>query len=395
MSLWLINAALALLVLLLLLRPLVTKPAKVSGRHGHRHLLASRLAEVEREHSVGLIDSDQHERARRETRESYGIRDDAPPREETSPATAKTVGVVVLFVLGAAGFYFKYSDGHQMLALERQARQIINEVNSVTVILQDYLRENPQDTESRLRLAETYYLVGNYSGAVAEYRRVEELDMLREDEQWLNYADAMLRAGEVEQTDAAVKTLDEMLGVSPDRRRVLFTLAFLHFEREEYTQAIGLWQRLLELLPADESAGVDAHLRDFITQAENRLAEEKNRNGAANGNTITVTVSLAPALRPAVAADDTVFVYARAIGGPSMPVAIKRLTAAELPAKVTLGDGDAMLANMSLGRFKQVEIVARVSKSGQALPAKGDLVGTASPVSVGESTLVEIGEVMN
>ena len=394
MSLWLINAALALLVLLLLLRPFVTRTTKTPGRHGHRHLLASRLAEIERECSVGLIDAGQRDRARQETEEFYRIGDDAPAREKTPLAAMKIAGVTTLFILVATGFYFQYSDGHRMLALDRQARQMIEEINSAIVMLQDHLEENPRDTGLRLRLADTYYLIGNYAEAVAEYRRVEELDTLQENEQWLSYADAMLRSGEIGQSDGVVGVLDKLLGADPDNQRALLVLASLHFEREEYAQAIGLWQRLLKLIPADES-GADAHLREVIARAEDRLTAKENRGVAKSAGAITITVSLAPELRSAAAPDDTVFVYARAIGGSPMPVAIKRLTVSGLPTTVTLADDDAMMESMSLGQFEQVEVVARVAKRGQAVPAKGDLVGTVSPVAVGGSVAVEIGEVVD
>ncbi len=396
MSLWLINTALALLVLLFLLKPLVTRPVRTPEGRDHQDLLASRLAELEREHSVGLIGSDQHDQARRETEAFYSIPKDASTGEKATLAGASIAGIVALSIAGAAGFYFKYSDGHRLLALETQAQQMIDEIASVTEMLRNRLEENPEDTELRLRLAETYHLIGNYAGAVVEYRRVEALGMLQENDQWLNYADALLRSGETGQTNTMVKALGEMLNADPDNQRTLFTLSFLRFEREEYTQAIELWQRLLALLPADES-GVDARLRlrDFIAEAENRLSAENGQGEATNGNTITVTVSLAPALRSAVAPNDTVFVYARAIGGPPMPVAIRRLTVAELPVQVTLGDSDAMMGNLTLGQLKQVEVVARVAKQGQAMPAKGDLIGTVSPVTVGGFAVVEIGELMD
>jgi cytochrome c-type biogenesis protein CcmH len=102
---------------------------------------------------------------------------------------------------------------------------------------------------------------------------------------------------------------------------------------------------------------------------------------ATSGATaIQVQVSLDPALKDKAAADDTVFIFARAVQGPRMPLAIVRKRVADLPVSVTLDDSLAMSPAMVLSKFSQVLVGARVSKTGQAMPASGDLQGQVSPV---------------
>jgi cytochrome c-type biogenesis protein CcmH len=96
---------------------------------------------------------------------------------------------------------------------------------------------------------------------------------------------------------------------------------------------------------------------------------------------VSVSVSLDPGLQAQVSPQDTLFVFARALQGPRMPLAIVRKRVADLPATVTLDDSQAMSPAMTLSKFDQVSIGARISKSGQAMPASGDLQGTSSPVS--------------
>ncbi|HKJ51213.1 MAG TPA: c-type cytochrome biogenesis protein CcmI, partial [Gammaproteobacteria bacterium] len=67
-----------------------------------------------------------------------------------------------------------------------------------------------------------------------------------------------------------------------------------------------------------------------------------------------------------------VFVYAKAMQGPPMPLAVKRLRLADLPAKLTLGDGDAMIPSMKLSSFDKVIVGARVSQSGNPIAQSGD-----------------------
>jgi cytochrome c-type biogenesis protein CcmH len=44
-----------------------------------------------------------------------------------------------------------------------------------------------------------------------------------------------------------------------------------------------------------------------------------------------------------------------------------------LPAKVTLTDAMAMTPAMTLSKFSKVDVVARISKTGNATPQAGDL----------------------
>ncbi|WP_315981225.1 c-type cytochrome biogenesis protein CcmI/CycH [Aliamphritea spongicola] len=58
------------------------------------------------------------------------------------------------------------------------------------------------------------------------------------------------------------------------------------------------------------------------------------------------------------------------------------MTVADLPANVILDDSLAMQPQMTLSSVDEVEIIARVSSSGELRPQAGDLTGTISPVAV-------------
>ena len=94
-------------------------------------------------------------------------------------------------------------------------------------------------------------------------------------------------------------------------------------------------------------------------------------------------MQLSPALAARVAPGDTVFIFARAAQGPRMPLAILRHKAGELPIRFTLDDSAAMAADLRLSKFAQVVVGARISRSGNATPQSGDLVGQAGPLATG------------
>jgi cytochrome c-type biogenesis protein CcmH len=102
--------------------------------------------------------------------------------------------------------------------------------------------------------------------------------------------------------------------------------------------------------------------------------------------TLTGSVELSPALASRVAAGDTLFVFARAAEGPRMPLAIVR-GSPKLPFAFTLDDSMAMSPQLKLSAFSQVVVGARVSRSGNATPQPGDLIGQSAAVPPGTSNL--------
>jgi cytochrome c-type biogenesis protein CcmH len=105
---------------------------------------------------------------------------------------------------------------------------------------------------------------------------------------------------------------------------------------------------------------------------------------------ITARISLASDLAAKVDPDESLFIYARAMEGPRMPLAAVRMKVRDLPATVELSDTQAMVPGMNLSRFKQVVVGARISKSGNAIAASGDLLGEVSPVEVDGDAVVEL-----
>ena len=105
---------------------------------------------------------------------------------------------------------------------------------------------------------------------------------------------------------------------------------------------------------------------------------------------ITVTVALDPALAAQAPQDATVFIYAKAVAGPPMPLAAQRVRVSDLPITLTLDDSMAMMPQMRLSAFPQVTVGARISRSGQGMPQSGDVEGEVSPVASSETDPVTV-----
>ena len=105
------------------------------------------------------------------------------------------------------------------------------------------------------------------------------------------------------------------------------------------------------------------------------------------GASLKVTVSLSPMLAKQAAPDDVVYVFARAVNGPRMPLAIVRAQVKDLPTTIVLEESQGMGQGMTLSSAPEVIVVARVSKSGMANAQNGDLEGTSAPIKKGAKSI--------
>ena len=132
------------------------------------------------------------------------------------------------------------------------------------------------------------------------------------------------------------------------------------------------WQRSAEAAPVADTATTPTAKKSTVHA----------------GASLKVAVSLSPAVAKQAAPDDVVYVFARAVNGPRMPLAIVRTQVKDLPATIVLEDSQGMGAGMmTLSNAPEVIVVARVSKSGMANAQNGDLEGMSAPVKKGTKSI--------
>jgi cytochrome c-type biogenesis protein CcmH len=153
------------------------------------------------------------------------------------------------------------------------------------------------------------------------------------------------------------------------------------FESQHFDQAVTYWTRLLAVLPPDDpSRGA---LEGGIKRASDKLVQSGGQPAdaqavAVQGARMKVRVALSASVQAKVQPGDSVFVFARAVSGPPAPLAVKRVTVADLPLEAELSDADAMMPQLKLSNFAEVQLVARVSRAGQ--PTAGEWVGRSQPL---------------
>ncbi|MCZ6889744.1 MAG: c-type cytochrome biogenesis protein CcmI, partial [Gammaproteobacteria bacterium] len=83
-----------------------------------------------------------------------------------------------------------------------------------------------------------------------------------------------------------------------------------------------------------------------------------------------------------------IFVIARAPDRPGPPLAVRRLTAGALPARVVLTDADAMVAGLGISGHADLEIVARAALGGSPTARAGDIESFVHATRIDGETIV-------
>jgi len=253
------------------------------------------------------------------------------------------------------------------------------------------LQEEPENAEGWFMLGRSYMSMGRYPEAAAAFKRVHDL-VGDEPAVMLRYADAlaMAQGGKI----APFELIQRALQIKPDDTTGLWLAGLGYEEQGQYEQAVQHWRKL-EMMMQDDPAALN-EVRNLIARAEQQLGRTVTvettpaKPAAVSSAALTVTVSLDAALQDKVSADDTVFIFARAMEGPPMPLAAVRKQVRDLPLTVTLDDSMAMMPQMKLSNFTDVTVGARISKSGAPRAQSGDLQGEISSVKTDNKSMIQL-----
>ena len=195
----------------------------------------------------------------------------------------------------------------------------------------------------------------------------------------LQYAEVLALANNKNMAGKPSELITKALALEPENLNALWLGGMMKAQQNDREGAIALWQKLKSLLPP---AAVEAkkEIETLLANMGNQTAPATSEPSSTQTNkvsevSIAIEVSLAPQLQASVNPGDTVFIYAQALSGPKMPLAIIRKQVSDLPLKVNLDDTLAMMPTMKLSNFAKVKLLARISKSGNAMTQPGDLLG--------------------
>ncbi|WP_105103843.1 c-type cytochrome biogenesis protein CcmI [Microbulbifer pacificus] len=352
----------------------------------HTALYREHLAELEASRASGVIDDVHYqslktELARKLLSEERGGYRTASARQG---GRGLLFGLALLLPFAAVGLYF-YWGSYSDLALYRDiAASQVGETDMVaeariTQRLRARTLSHPEDLTGRYVLAQRLLVSNDLQGAIGQYRYIVEREPQAANVR-AELAQALFFAGGSKMTPEVVGEVNAVLSEQPGNTTALGLAGIAAFEREDFAAARSHWQRALAQMPPGSSAA--QALSAGVARAEQALAKAGVQtdvpvsggvaDAGADENRIAVKVTLPEGVP--VAPDTPVFIYARTADSP-MPLAIVRLTAADLPAEVVLDESTAMMPGRSLKTVDQVQLVARLAVNGNARPAPGDWQG--------------------
>jgi cytochrome c-type biogenesis protein CcmH len=374
---WAVGAALAVVALLLLLRPLLfARPAKaLSRREANVSIHRDQLRELEADLAAGKIAQADYGRARAELEarllEDVAVPDEAPARRGAPGVTiglaaaVPTLAIVVYVAIGSPAALSPQADPHASVSAEQ--------IEAMVERLAAKMRESPEDADGWKLLGRSYSVLGRFNEAADAYAKAA-VRSPRDAQLLADFADTLAMARGQSLEGEPEKLVHRALEIDPDNMKALALAGTIEFNRRQFAAAAGYWKRMLaHVEPGTEDARViQSNINEALQMAGSPVPAEKTLQG---------TVSLSAKVQDKAAPDDTVFIYARAAEGPQMPLAVHRVKVRDLPAKFSLNDAMAMAPGMAISAHPRVIVTARISKSGQAAPQPGDLQGASAPVA--------------
>jgi len=303
---------------------------------------------------------------------------------------SRIVGAIaaVLVIGAAAGLYPLWSNWnwHAPAASPAAPKP---DILAMVAKLEQHMRDHPDDMQGWLMLGRSYVALNRSDDAVTAYDHAHRLGKNADAALGLGEALSMRAGGDI--TPEAAQLFEEALTLAPDNPKALLYGGFAAAIRGDKTLARSRWQALKDLHPPPQIVQMlDARIAELGPSGASGSAQAATAgtssspagtNTSAEGSApaeVAVNIQLAPALKSRLKSEASLFVFAREPDGRGPPLAAKRLTSAAIGTQVHLTAADSMIPGRVLLAGKRVSVTARISFSGQPIPAAGDLYGEVS-----------------
>ena len=374
-------------------------------------ILRDQLRELDADLDAGTMPRDRYDQAKQELlqralEESKSVEAVAARAPQSAAWTAAVLGstlpIAALLLYLALGNH----DAFAPLAVQSKPagehKVTRQDIEALAEKLAAKLKDDPANVDGWVMLARTYQALDRNEDSARAFDRAVALlpdnaDLLADYADLLATIDGGFR-------EKSVQLIEQALKADPRHWKALALAGTAAFNRKDYKTAVGYWERMKATVPPTSplAGSIDASIAEARELGGLKAAAAPAAplpatpaappaaTAASAGARIAGTVQLAPALADKVSPTDTVYIFARAVDGPRMPLAILKKQAKDLPVTFALDDSMAMTPSLALSNFPSVVVGARVSKSGSATPQSGDLEGLSSAVKLGATGLAVV-----
>jgi cytochrome c-type biogenesis protein CcmH len=389
---WIVVALAVALVLALLFRPFWLKAtsANVSRRQLNAAIYREQMSRLERDRAENMIAESDYTQARSELQRRV-IEDTSEADDAASVRTPKktmwAVGLVIPVV--AIALYAMLGSPATLNPNGPQHAVTAQDVNRMVEGLAKRLENEPNNLEGWTMLARSYKMLGRNVEAEKAFERAGAF--MDNDAQLLSiYAELAAGNANGDFSGKPSELIEKALRVDPKNAMAQWLAGAAAFRSKQFDAAIRIWERLSpQVEPDSEDARM---LQDSLAAAYAALGKTAPVASAVNraapnakidpAMSVSGVVSLDGTLNDKVGPNDTVLVIAR-VPGTRMPVAVLRASVSTLPLKFSLDDSLSMSPQARISGASEVEVEARISKSGMAQAEAGDLMSAVQTVKVG------------
>ncbi|HQU14617.1 MAG: c-type cytochrome biogenesis protein CcmI [Chromatiales bacterium 21-64-14] len=412
--LWLVLGTMVLVALAVVLPPLMGRGAAAGPARAsiYRALHRKRLAELEGDLESGTLSAEQFEQARaeieRDTLENLEGAVVAPAVGPRRRHRWMVVVVALIIPVFTGGIYWRLG-GWALVSPDARARiaaEAVAQGDTDPAVIQDMvtglaarLKRKPDDLQGWMMLGRSYRVLNRFDQAADAYGKAYALSNKKDPALLADYAEVLALAHGNRLAGKPEQLLTRALALDPQQPKALWLTGWAAYQSGDYAQAAARWKPLAKRAPAgsdvarilEKQIAQAEALAGRATRAPSERAPARTRETASIARkALTVQVRLAAALAHKVRPGETVFIYARALQGPPMPLAAVRRQVKDLPTTVVLDDTQSMLPGRTLSQQAEVVVGARISRTGNALAAPGDLQGLSAPVAPGRKGVVEL-----
>jgi cytochrome c-type biogenesis protein CcmH len=379
MSFWIVVTALLALALVILLVPLIRSSRAQQGDQRQQQniqIAREKKQQLEAQLADGEIDQAAYDGALLDLQTSLALELDSN-EADSEKSRGKWMAVVVFLAIPATsvalyliyGEYRVIENPQLVQAVPRQQTAAAPQMSldEMVVAIKEKLRANPEDAEAWFMLGRALMGKQQYNEAVTAFQRSNDLIS---DEPGILFAlaDALAMQNNGNLLGEPEALVKRGLELAPRFPNGLWLAGMAAEQRQDYKTAHGYWTQLL-LLIADNPGSV-SEIKGLIATLEER--EPELASMVSNSAILNLVVDISADLKSRSNPGAAVFVYAKAMQGPPMPLAVRKLQLSDLPVTLTLSDADAMMPTMKLSTFDQVIVGARVSSSGKPVAQAGD-----------------------
>ena len=397
---WLIVSVLVLIAFLFILPAFWRRQLIADANLDQENITIAqyRLAELKESRLSGALSESEYAEQLADLELALSDDLDIKTAAKVTNAQGRWVVYVLLIVvpLLSTGLYFLLGNypavSHSAEMSVDTERLKLAEINKMVTRLAEKMQDNPDNGQGWLMLGQSYRALEQYPKAVEALANAYRL-LGDKPEVMLLYADALANANDKNLIGKPSELIAKVLALEPDNMEALWLGGMAKAQSGEDQAAYDTWKKLLGLLPpsSEGQKQIQGLLDQLVAEKPNVIVDNKSSKPAvANGVEVKVAVDMTAELKATAKPNDTVFIYAQALSGPKMPLAIARKIVSELPVTVTLNDSMAMMPNMKLSNFPKVKLLARVSASGNAMPQAGDLIGSLDSVELTDKTAHKI-----